>query len=81
MSAKNAWDILRLCWIDTYQRPPDFIAYDAGKNFASIEFRQHAKSMAIEVKEVPVEAHNSIGKIERYHQPLRRAYEIIQEEL
>ena len=37
--------------------------------------------MAIKVKEVPVEAHNSIGKIERYHQPLRRVYEIIQEEL
>ena len=37
--------------------------------------------MAIEMKEVPVEAHNSIGKVERYHQPLRRAYEIIQDEL
>ena len=37
--------------------------------------------MAIEVKEVPVEAHNSIGKVERYHAPLRRAYEIISLEL
>jgi hypothetical protein len=25
---------------------------------------------------VPVEAHNNIGKVERYHTPLRRAYEI-----
>ena len=33
------------------------------------------------MKEVPVEAHNSIGKVERYHQPLRRAYEIIQDKL
>ena len=81
MSAKNAWDTLRLCWIDTYQGPPDYIAHDAGKNFASTEFRQSARSMAIEVKEVPVEAHNSIGKVERYHQPLRRAYEIIRDEL
>jgi hypothetical protein len=23
MSAKNAWDTLRLCWIDVYQEPPD----------------------------------------------------------
>jgi hypothetical protein len=37
--------------------------------------------MAIEVKEVPVEAHNTIGKVERYHFPLRRSYEIIRDEL
>jgi len=33
--------------------------------------------MAIEVKEVPVEVYNSIRKVERYHTPLRRVYEII----
>ena len=37
--------------------------------------------MAIEIKEIPVKAHNNIGKIERYYQPLRRAYEIIRDEL
>jgi hypothetical protein len=37
--------------------------------------------MEIKVKEVPVKAHNSIGKVERYHTPLRRAYEIISLEL
>jgi hypothetical protein len=37
--------------------------------------------MAIKVKEVPVKAHNSVGKVERYHMPLRRAYEIISSEL
>jgi hypothetical protein len=37
--------------------------------------------MAIEVKEVPVKAHNSVGQVERYHAPLRRAYEIIQDKL
>jgi hypothetical protein len=36
--------------------------------------------MAIEVKKIPVEAHNSIGKVKRYYQPLRRAYEIIRDE-
>jgi hypothetical protein len=51
--------------------------YDTEKNFASTEFRQLANSMAIEIKEVPVEAHNSVGQVERYHAPLRRAYEII----
>ncbi|KAI0999864.1 hypothetical protein K3495_g8334 [Podosphaera aphanis] len=33
--------------------------------------------MAIEVREQPVEAHNSVGKVERYHALLPRAYEII----
>ena len=81
LSARTTWDTLRLCWIDSYLGPPDYVTHDAGKNFASAEFRQYAKSMAIEVKEVPVEAHNSVGKVERYHQPLRRAYEILREEL
>ena len=37
--------------------------------------------MAIEVKEVPVKAHNSVGKVERYYVPLRRVYKIISSEL
>ncbi len=40
-----------------------------------------ARSLAIEVKEVPVEAHCSVGKVERYHSPLRRAYGIIKDEM
>ena len=54
---------------------------DTGKNFASEEFRQHAKAMDITVKEVPVKAHNSISKIERYHTLLRRAFKILVKEL
>jgi len=37
--------------------------------------------MAIKVKEVPVKAHNSIKKVERYYAPLRRVYKIISSEL
>jgi len=37
--------------------------------------------MAIKVKEVPVKAHNSVGKVEQYHALLRRVYEIISLEL
>jgi hypothetical protein len=36
--------------------------------------------MAIEIKEISVETHNNIGKIERYYQPLRRVYKIIRDE-
>ncbi|KAI0998086.1 hypothetical protein K3495_g10103 [Podosphaera aphanis] len=81
MSAQHVWEALRTCWIDVYLGPPDVIAHDAGKNFVSHEFRQNATALAIETKEVPVEAHNSIGIVERYHGPLRRAYDIIHNEL
>ena len=81
MSAKVTWEALRRIWIDTYLGPPDIITHDAGTNFASKEFRSEAKIMGITCKEVPVEAHWSIGKLERYHQPLRRAWEIISTEL
>jgi hypothetical protein len=80
ISAKHTWDILRLCWIDTYIGPPEYITHDAGKNFISKEFRQYAQSMAISTKSVPVEAHWSIGLVERAHPILRRAYQIITEE-
>jgi hypothetical protein len=37
--------------------------------------------MGIEVKQMPVEAHHSIGKVERYYIPLRRAYDILSTEV
>jgi hypothetical protein len=77
MSACTAWDTLCICWINTYLGPLDKLIHNSEKNFASTEFRQLANSMAIEVKEVPIEAHNSVGQVERYYAPLRRAYEII----
>jgi hypothetical protein len=81
ISAKHTWDALRSCWIDVYQGPPDEIVTDAGKNFVSKEFQQHAIAMGITLKAVPVEAHHSIGKVERYHALVKRAYEIIAVEL
>jgi hypothetical protein len=37
--------------------------------------------MGTKVKIVPVEAHNSVGIVERYHSPIRRAYLIITAEI
>ncbi|KAI0996760.1 hypothetical protein K3495_g11422 [Podosphaera aphanis] len=81
MSAAHTWDMLRLCWIDMYIGPPDVIVHDAGTNFNSAEFRQNASGMTIQLKCIPVEAPQSVGLIERYHGPLRRAFEIISDEL
>ncbi|KAF7565969.1 hypothetical protein PtrM4_054030 [Pyrenophora tritici-repentis] len=81
ISAKETWQALRILWIDTYQGPPDIITHDAGTNFASAEFRAEAKIMGVTCKQVPTEAHWSIGKTERYHAPLRRAWDILHAEL
>ena len=81
ISTKHVWDVLRMCWIDTYIGPPDIITHDAGKNFISKDFKHLAIMMGITTKTVPVEAHWSIGKVERYHAVLRRAYQIVSEEL
>ena len=77
ISAKHVWEQLRCCWIDSYLGPPDFISADAGKQFIAREFKQYAANMGITVRNVPVEAHHSIGQVERYHGPLCRIYSII----
>ena len=51
-----------------------------GTNFDSIEFRVEAKILGITCYQIPIEAHWSIGKIEKYHEPICRAYDIIQVE-
>ena len=80
VSATETWETLRALSIDTYLGSPEVLTHDAGTKFASAEFRAEAKLVGITCHQVPVEAHWSIGKIERYHAPLRRAYEIIRAE-
>ncbi|KAI0992456.1 hypothetical protein K3495_g15729, partial [Podosphaera aphanis] len=80
MSAKHTWDALKQTWIDTYLGPPAYVVHDPGTNFNAQEFRDSAKLMNTEVLLKPVEAHHSLGRVERYHIPLRRVYKIISEE-
>jgi hypothetical protein len=81
MTAKATWDAIQYIWTDTYLGPPDFIVTDARKNFVSKEFVRLASAAGTITVSVPVEAHWSIGTIERYHAVLRRSYEIISEEV
>ena len=55
--------------------------YNTGKNFSATKFRQHAKLISIKIKEVPIKAYNSVGKVKRYYTPLQQAYKIIQNKL
>jgi hypothetical protein len=79
--AKHTWKMLRICWIDVYLDSSDHILTDADKNFASREFRQFVISMTIITKAVFVEAHWSIDVVKRYHAELRRAYQMIFDDL
>jgi hypothetical protein len=81
ISAKHIWEMLRLCRIDVYLNLSDHILIDVDKNFASRKFRQFAISMTIIIKAVIVEAHWSIEVVKRYHAELRRAYQMIFEDL
>ncbi|KAI1430907.1 hypothetical protein GGR50DRAFT_700807 [Xylaria sp. CBS 124048] len=80
-SAKETWELLKACWIDTYLSPADVITHDSGTNFNSTEFRNEARLVGTTCNQVPVEAHWSVGKIERYHAPIHRDYEIFSEEI
>ena len=46
------------------------VIYNTERNFISIEFKQSVNSIAIKIKEVPVEAHNSVSLVKRYYIPL-----------
>ena len=65
-----AWDILYIYWIDTYLGPPDIVIYNIKKNFIFIEFKQLANLIVIRIKEVLIEAYNSVGLVKRYYAPL-----------
>ena len=81
MSAKDIWKTLRQCWIDTYLGPPEIVTYDASINFDFMEFCAKTKMLGITYHQIPVEAHWSIEKVEKYHAPMYRTYNIIQAEI
>jgi hypothetical protein len=57
MTAYDTWQTLRELWIDIYQGPPDIVTYNTGTNFAFQEFRNETRTLAINFKQIPVEAY------------------------
>lgn len=80
VTSESIWQALRRCWIDVYLGPPDVIAHDAGKNFMGRAFQANADMMHIKTKSIPVEAAHSMSIVERYHKPIRRAFNVIKKE-
>lgn len=80
VSSASIWRALRLAWIDTYLGPPNVIGTDASNALTLDAFRIDANLFHVDTKDVPVEAANTMNVVERYHEPLRRAYRIVRSE-
>ena len=53
--------------INTYQGLLDYLVYNIERNFLVTKFKQHAKLIAIKIKEVPIKTYNSVGKVKKYY--------------
>lgn len=73
-TADALWRALRMTWVDVYLGPPDVIVHDAGKNYMARAFQDNADFVHVATKAVPVESPQSMTVVERYHEPLRKAY-------
>ena len=51
--------------------------HNTKKNFIFIKFKQLINLIAIKIKEVLVEAYNSVSLVKRYYTPLQCIYKII----
>ena len=71
----ECWSALNMCWINVLSGVPDIIRADAGKQFYAKNFWDNAKAAGAHAEIVPTEAHNKVGKVERYHHMVRRVDE------
>lgn len=70
-----------MCWTDVYLEPPDFILYDANKNFIEEAFQANTYMLLIRNKSAFAECANSMKIVELYHASIRSAYNIITKEI
>lgn len=62
-------------WPLVYLGPSDFLVVDQGRSYASKEMREALKAYEDQLDETPIERPGTIRTVERYHGPLRLAYE------
>jgi Reverse transcriptase (RNA-dependent DNA polymerase) len=75
MTTRETWNTFMRCWSHVYMGPPEFLRIDQGTNFVSQEFKSLARAADVGILETPVESPASMTHVERYHGPLRDAYE------
>lgn len=80
-SSSEVWKAIQGLWNLVYMGPPDFLMVDQGTNYTSQELRGNLDAHGITLQEAPIETPGAIGTVERYHAPLRAAYERIRAEV
>lgn len=61
-------------WGYIYIVPPDLLSVDQRFSYISKEMRETLSASEVTLEETPIETPWSIKSLERYHAPLRRAY-------
>ena len=79
--SNDVWKCFLRCWSRIYLGPPDFLDVNQGSNFISKDFLNNADAEGISVLPVPIESPHSISHVERYHSPLRAAFNKIRSDL
>lgn len=80
MTAKTFWKTLRMCWMDVYLGPSGIAAHNAEKNFMAAALQANADMLPIRTKSISMESGSSMTIVEKYHTPIRCAFNIIKKE-
>jgi hypothetical protein len=74
-SVEAVWYAFLECWVTLYPGYPDKMRTNQGTQFKSPRWKELTDATGIQLLLSGVESHNSIGRGERYHAPLRRIYQ------
>ena len=73
VSTAEVWNAIVCCWAMVYTGVSNCILTDQGSQFGE-KFISLARLSNVEVSRTGIEAHASLGLVERYHEPLRSTY-------
>lgn len=80
-SEDEVWRTIQYMWSLVSLVPPGTISIEQRTKFVSKEMHGNCQASGVKLKETPLESTGSIGTVERYHAPLRTAFEIIRMEM
>lgn len=80
-SAMDTWKEIQYMWMLVLLGPPDLLAVDKGSAYVLDEMMPNCEADGIRLREESIETPGKIGQVERYHDPLRDAYERIRTDL
>lgn len=78
-SSHDLWKEFIDCLASVYTCFEDAIRLDRETSFVSKGFRENGKDVGIHLQFSGIESHNSTGKGERYHYPLRIVLDIVKQ--